>query len=303
MTGPAERAARRRPRGPALSPSAWLGLVMLAVYVVAGIAGPWIAPYDLARPHVELAHQFEAGSAAHWFGTDASGRDALSQLLWGARSALELSVIVVAISSAVGLMVGTIAGWFGGAVDEIVMRTVDVLMAFPGILLNIAIVATVARPGVPLTIAALCANGWVGYARVARGQVLALRDRDYVAAAVALGASNRRIMLRHLVPNLMGPAMVQMSFGLGAVIIVEASLSFLGIGPQLDYTWGAMLDQARNFLWNTEWVRVYALVPGLAITWVVLGANLLGDGLRDRLDPRQRGRGGAAGAAGAPGRT
>ena len=274
-----------------LSPSAWIGLVMLAVYLLAGILGPLVAPYDLGLPHVELEHQFEAGSAAHWLGTDASGRDTLSQLLWGARSALELSVIVVAISSVVGLGVGTIAGWYGGVVDEIVMRLVDVLMAFPGMLLNIAIVATVAHPGVPLTIAALCANGWVGYARVARGQVLALRERDYVAAAVALGASNRRVMVHHLVPNLLGPAMVQMSFGLGSVIIVEASLSFLGIGPQLDYTWGAMLDQARNFLWNTEWVRIYAVVPGVAITWVVLGANLVGDGLRDRLDPRQRGRG------------
>jgi peptide/nickel transport system permease protein len=274
-----------------LSPSAWIGLVMLAIYVIAGVLGPVIAPYDLALPHVELTHQFEAGSAAHWLGTDASGRDTLSQLLWGARSALELSVIVVAISSLIGLSVGTLAGWFGGWVDEVVMRVVDILMAFPGILLNIAIVATVAHPGVPLTIAALCANGWVGYARVARGQVLALRERDYVQAAVALGASNRRVMARHLLPNLMGPAMVQMSFGLGSVIIVEASLSFLGIGPQLDYTWGAMLDQARNFLWNTQWVRVYAVVPGVAITWVVLGANLLGDGLRDRLDPRQRGRG------------
>jgi len=274
-----------------LSPSAWIGLVMLAVYLLAGIFGPLVAPYDLGLPHVELEHQFEAGSAAHWLGTDASGRDTLSQLLWGARSALELSVIVVAISSVVGLGVGTIAGWYGGVVDEIVMRLVDVLMAFPGMLLNIAIVATVAHPGVPLTIAALCANGWVGYARVARGQVLALRERDYVAAAVALGASNRRVMVHHLVPNLLGPAMVQMSFGLGSVIIVEASLSFLGIGPQLDYTWGAMLDQARNFLWNTEWVRIYAVVPGVAITWVVLGANLVGDGLRDRLDPRQRGRG------------
>ena len=274
-----------------LSPSAWIGLAMLAVYVAAGILGPVIAPYDLAQPHVELAHQFEGASAAHWLGTDGSGRDTLSQLLWGARSALELSVIVVAISSVIGLGVGTIAGWFGGVVDEIVMRLVDILMAFPGILLNIAIVATVAHPGVPLTIGALCANGWVGYARVARGQVLALRERDYVAAAVALGASNRRIMVRHLIPNLMGPAMVQMSFGLGSVIIIEASLSFLGIGPQLDYTWGAMLDQARNFLWNTAWVRIYAVVPGLAIAWVVAGANLMGDGLRDRLDPRQRGRG------------
>jgi peptide/nickel transport system permease protein len=280
----------RRVRGLKLSPSGWIGLVMLAVYVLAGVLGPRIAPYDLASSHVELQHQFEGSSAAHWLGTDASGRDTLSQLLWGARSALELSVIVVAISSAIGLGLGTIAGWFGGAIDELVMRLVDILMAFPGILLNIAIVATVAHPGVPLTIAALCANGWVGYARVARGQVLALRERDYVAAAVALGATNRRIMVRHLLPNLMGPAMVQMSFGLGSVIIIEASLSFLGIGPQLDYTWGAMLDQARNFLWNTEWVRIYAVVPGVAITWVVLGANLLGDGLRDRLDPRQRRR-------------
>ena len=280
--------ARRRL---ALSPSAWIGLAMLAVFAAAGILGPIIAPYDLSLLRVELAHQFEASSAAHWLGTDASGRDALSQLLWGARSALELSVIVVAISSAIGLVVGTLAGWLGGAVDEVVMRVVDVLMAFPGILLNIAIVATVAHPGIALTVAALCANGWVGYARVARGQVLALRDRDYVAAAVALGASNRRIMARHLIPNLMAPALVQMSFGLGGVILVEASLSFLGIGPQLDYTWGAMLEQARSFLWNTDWVRVYALIPGLAITWVVAGANLMGDGLRDRLDPRQRGKG------------
>jgi peptide/nickel transport system permease protein len=289
---PVRAVGPRRPAGRTLSPSTWIGLAMLAVFAAAGLLGPLVAPYDLSLSRVELAHQFATGSAAHWLGTDSSGRDALSQLLWGARSALELSVIVVAISSVLGLAVGTAAGWFGGAIDEVVMRVVDVLMAFPGILLNIAIVATVAHPGVPLTIAALCANGWVGYARVARGQVLALRDRDYVTAAVALGASHRRVMARHLVPNLMAPALVQMSFGLGSVILIEASLSFLGIGPQLDYTWGAMLEQARNFLWNTEWVRVYALVPGLAITWVVLGANLLGDGLRDRLDPRQRGQGG-----------
>ena len=273
-----------------LSPSAWVGAVMLAVFVFAGLFGPLLAPYDVGLRSLDLGSRFQGPSAAHWLGTDSRGGDTLSQLLWGARSALELSFIVVAISSTVGLLLGTIAGWFRGVVDEVLMRFVDILMAFPGILLNIAIVATVARPGVGVVIFALAANGWVGYARVARGQVLALRERDYVTAAVALGASNRRVMIKHLIPNLLGPALVQMSFGLGGVILVEAALSFLGIGPQVDYTWGAMLDQARTFLWKADWFRVYAIVPGLAIMWVVLGANLLGDGLRDALDPRQRGR-------------
>lgn len=273
-----------------LSPSAWVGLVMIGVFVLAGLLGPWIAPYDVGPTSLDLDHRFEGPSAAHWLGTDSKGADALSQLLWGAESALRLSLIVVAITSVVGIALGTIAGWFRGVVDEVLMRIVDILMAFPGILLNIAIVAIVADPGLDVMIIALSANGWVGYARVARGQVLGLRERDYVTAAVALGASNRRIMLKHLIPNLMGPALVQMSFGLGSVIMVEAALSFLGLGPQVDYTWGAMLDQGRTFLWKADWFRVYAVVPGLAIMWVVLGANLLGDGLRDRFDPRNRGR-------------
>jgi peptide/nickel transport system permease protein len=273
-----------------ISKSAWVGAVMLAVFLLAGLFGPVIAPYQVGHAGLDLTHRFQGMSSEHWLGTDGSGVDTLSQLLWGARSALELSTIVVAISATIGLGIGTIAGWYRGAVDEILMRFVDILMAFPGLLLNIAIVATVADPGVGVVILALCANGWVGYARVARGQVLALRERDYVTAAVALGASNGRVMVRHLIPNLMGPALVQMSFGFGAIILVEATLSFLGLGPQHDYTWGAMLDQARTFLWKSDWVKLYTLVPGLAIMWVVLGANLLGDGLRDRLDPRQRGR-------------
>jgi peptide/nickel transport system permease protein len=274
-----------------LSPSAWVGAVMLAVFVVVGALGPWIAPYDVGPGGLDLARRFEGPSAAHWLGTDGQGFDTLSQLLWGARSALQLSFIVVAISATIGLSAGALAGWYGGAIEEVLMRFVDILMSFPGILLNIAIVAVVADPGVPLMIAALCANGWVGYARVARGQVLALRERDFVAAAVALGAPSGRVIARHLVPNLMGPALVQMSFGFGGVILIEAALTFLGLGPQESYTWGAMLDQARTFLWKTDWVKLYTLVPGLAIMWVVFAANLLGDGLRDRLDPRQRGRG------------
>lgn len=274
-----------------LSPSAKVGAFMLGVFVLAGIFGPWIAPHEVGPGALDLENRFRGMSSEHWLGTDSKGHDTLSQLLWGARSALQLSVIVVAISATIGLAVGTIAGWFRGVVDEVLMRFVDILMSFPGILLNIAIVATVARPGLPVMIAALCANGWVGYARVARGQTLALRERDFVTAAVALGASNKRVITRHLLPNLMGPALVQMTFGFGGVILVEAALSFLGLGPQVDYTWGAMLDQARTFLWKSDWVALYTLVPGIAIMWVVLGANLLGDGLRDRLDPRQRGRG------------
>jgi peptide/nickel transport system permease protein len=271
------------------SRSATVGAVMLGVFVIAGLVGPLVAPYEVGPAGQDLPSRFADPSAAHWLGTDSNGVDALSQLLWGARSALVLSLIVVAISVTIGIAIGTIAGWYRGWVDELIMRFVDILMAFPGLLLNIAIVALVAEPGLGVMILALSANGWVSYARVARGQVLALRERDFVAASVALGASNTRVMWRHLVPNLLGPALVQMSFGFGGIILVEATLSFLGLGPQVDYTWGAMLAQARDFLWRSDWVKLYTLVPGLAIMWVVLGANLLGDGLRDRLDPRPRG--------------
>ena len=271
-----------------LSPSGWIGLAMIGTFVVLGILGPWIAPYD---PNIgDRTARFAPMSWDHWLGTNSRGVDALSQLLYGARSALTISIIVVAISSTIGVTLGTIAGWFRGAVDEVLMRIVDILMAFPGLLLNIAIVATVARPGLGVMIAALSINGWVGYARVARGEVLALREREYISAAIAMGASNRRVITRHLIPNILGPAYVQMAFNFGSVILVEATLSFLGLGPQVDYTWGAMLNEGTTFIWHAGFIH-YVLAPGLAIMWVVLGANLLADGLRDRFDPRARGRG------------
>jgi peptide/nickel transport system permease protein len=275
---------------PKLSPAAWAGAAMLAVFVFLGMFGPLLAPYPVGVEAVDKAPQFLPPSSAHWLGTDENGVDALSQLMHGARSALTLSLIVVTSCALIGVTIGVIAGYFRGVVDEIVMRFVDILMAFPGILLNIAIVATVARPGLGMVIAALIANGWVGYARVARGQVLSLRERDYVQAARAIGASDARIMARHVVPNLLAPVMVQMTFAFGGVILIEASLSFLGLGPQVDYTWGAMLDQGRNLMFQPGYSH-YIIAPGLAIAWVVLAANLLGDGLRDRFDPRQRGRG------------
>jgi peptide/nickel transport system permease protein len=268
-----------------LSPSAWVGAAMLAVFVFLGVFGPLLAPYDPRA--IDLDHPFLRPSSAHWLGTDKNGTDTLSQLLWGARSALQISLSVVSICALIGVTAGTISGYFRGFVDEVVMRIVDILMAFPGILMNIAVVATVAEPGLGVVIGALCVNGWVSYARVARGQALSLRERDYVQAARAIGASSLRIMRRHVVPNLFAPVIIQMTFGFGTVIIVEASLSFLGLGPQVDYTWGAMLDQGTTFLWKQNF-QYYALVPGIAIAWVVLGANLLGDGLRDRFDPRQR---------------
>ena len=281
MSGPS--GAKRR-----LGAFTWLGAALLALFVLAGLFGPLIAPYD--PMHVDLAARFAPASSAHWLGTDSSGIDTLSQLLWGAREALEISCSVVAISAVVGIALGTLAGWYRGWVDEVVMRVVDILMAFPGILMNIAIVATVRKPGLGVVIAALCANGWVSYARVARGQVLGLRERDYVTAARALGASDGRIMLHHLMPNLLGPAFVQMTLGFGSVIAIEASLSFLGLGPQVDYTWGAMLAQGTSFMWKPGFAH-YVVVPGLAIAWVMVAVNLVGDGLRDRLDPRARVRG------------
>jgi peptide/nickel transport system permease protein len=266
-----------------LSPSAYVGLALVLSFVLVAVIGPWVAPYS--PEDQEMLRNFADPSADHWLGTDENGRDVLSMMLHGARLALIISGTVVGICVVVGVTLGVIAGYYGGKLDELIMRVVDVLMAFPGILLNIAIVATVARPGIGVVIFALTLNGWVGYARVARGQVLSVREREYVQAARSIGAPSWRIMLRHVLPNILSPIFVQMSFAFGGVILVEASLSFLGLGPQVPYTWGALLDQGATFMWKTQRL---ALIPGAAIMMVVLGANLLGDGLRDRLDPKRQ---------------
>lgn len=274
-------------RGAGLSPSAWIGAVLLAAFLVLAIAGPWIAPWDPS--YQDLDRILEGPSVAHWLGTDENGVDLLSEMLHGARVALYISVAVVFGSALIGVVIGLASGYYRGWVDELIMRVVDVFLAFPGILLNIAVVAAVARPGIGVLIFALVINGWVGYARIARGQVLSLRELEYVAAARSIGAGGARIMFRHILPNLMSPVLVQMTFGFGTVILTEASLSFLGLGPQLNYTWGALLDQGTTFIWHTQRV---VFVPGIAIMAVVLGSNLLGDGLRDRFDPRrERGEG------------
>jgi peptide/nickel transport system permease protein len=259
-----------------------LGMLLLALFFFAAIVGPWLAPYGPEAQN--LGHLLEKPSHAHLLGTDENGCDVLSQLLYGARLAAGISSAVVGLCLVIGVAIGTIAGYFGGAVDELIMRAVDVLLAFPGILLNLAIVAIVPSAGVGVFVFALVINGWVGYARVARGQVLQVREREYVQAAQAIGASSWRIMLRHVIPNAMSPLIVQATFGFAGVILVEASLSFLGVGRLHNYSWGALLSQGTTYLWRTQHL---AMVPGIAIASVVLGCNLVGDALRDRFDPRR----------------
>jgi peptide/nickel transport system permease protein len=264
-----------------LGPGPLAGALLIGAFLVVAIVGPSLAPYDPEAQN--LGHLLEGPSRAHLLGTDENGCDLLSQLLFGARLAASISFLTVSLCLAIGVAVGTVAGYLGGWVDEVVMRLVDVLLAFPGILLNLAIVAIVPTAGVGVFVFALVVNGWVGYARVTRGQVLAVREREFVAAARAIGASPVRVMLRHVVPNVLSPLIVQATLGFANVILIEASLSFLGLGRLHPYSWGALLSQGTTYLWRHH----LALAPGIAIAAVVLGCNLLGDGLRDRLDPRR----------------
>ena len=263
--------------------SAKIGAIIVFGFIATAIIGPFLAPFS--PTHKDLDSILIGISSTHWLGTDADGVDLFSAMLHGARIALWISGTVVLITSIVGTVLGIVAGYFGGWVDELIMRVVDVLLAFPGILLNITIVALVAKPGVGVLIFALAANGWVRYARLARGQVLSIKEREFVHAAKVIGAGHLRIMMRYIAPNLLAIVLVQMSFAVGGVMAVEASLSFLGLGPQVNYTWGALLEQGQTYLWVTPRIAIF---PGLAIMFVVLGSNLLGDGLRDRVDPKRK---------------
>jgi peptide/nickel transport system permease protein len=269
-----------------VSPGLWIGAALLAVFVLMAIFGALVAPFPADAQNLDRI--LEGPSRAHLLGTDENGCDLLSQLLYGARLAALISTATVLVCLVVGTAIGTIAGYVGGLVDELIMRVVDVLLAFPGILLNLALVALAGRPSAGFLVFALAINGWVGYARIARGQALLLRDRDFVMAARAVGCGPWRIMARHVVPNLLSPVLVQATFGFAGIILVEASLSFLGLGPPQGYSWGALLNQGTTYLWRTWHL---ATVPGAAIALVVLGCNLLGDGLRDQLDPKRQGRG------------
>jgi len=260
-----------------------IGVFIVLCFFVIALIGPWVAPYDPMS--IDLLHEYESPSRAHWLGTGDNGIDILSALLHGARLAAVVGVVVVGVSMAVGTFVGTWAGYYGRLADHLVTGVADLVQAFPAIILNIAVLALVARPGLIHLIVALLVNGWVLYARLARAETLSLREREFVEAARALGVPAHRVMGRHVIPNLLGPLVIQATTGLGVVILAESTLSFLGLGPGKAISWGALLDQGTSVLLRFPHV---ALFSGGAIAITVLGFNLTGDWLRDRLDPHLR---------------
>lgn len=259
-------------------------IVILALYVVA-LVTPLVAPYDPALQGDLVAERLSAMSATHPLGTDQFARDVLSRLLYGARISLLIGFVAVGISVTIGTLLGAIAGFIGGVVDGVIMRFVDMVISFPRLVLLITIIALF-EPSIFLITAVLGLTLWPGTARIVRGEVLSLREREFVQAATALGFSKRRIILRHLIPNALGPVIVAATLGIGNTIVLEAGLSFLGLGVQPPTpSWGTMVADGRNVLLNAWWLSTF---PGFAIVFTVLSFNLVGDGLRDALDPRLR---------------
>jgi peptide/nickel transport system permease protein len=265
--------------------TAVLGLTLAAVVLVGALLAPWLAPED---PLAMSPRRFGAPSASAWLGTDQFGRDLLSRLLYGARVSMAVSFAAVGMATLIGGAIGLCAGYFGGRVDLLLMRGVDVLMAFPTLLLALAVVATFGGNTRNLILAVTLAYIPI-FSRVIRGSALSVKQNDFVEASRALGARDGRIILRAVLPNVLAPIIVQATFNLSTAIMIEAALSFLGLGVQPPApSWGGMLSEARNFMELDPWL---AFAPGGAITLAVLGFNLFGDALRDILDPRLAGEG------------
>jgi peptide/nickel transport system permease protein len=257
------------------------GGCIVALLALVAIFGRWLAPYDPMS--MNFAARFAPPSLAHLFGTDDFGRDVFSRVVYGAAVSFKVAFIAVGISGTVGVLLGLTAGFLGGWIDELVMRIMDVLFAFPAVLLAITVMAILGR-GVGNAMVAIAIVYIPIFARVTRGAVISVRGREYVTAARAMGQGPWRIMLRHVLPNALGPIIVQTSLSLAFAILAEAALSFFGLGTQPpDPSWGRMLSVGRSFLDQAPWMGIF---PGLAIMVAVLGFNLLGDGLRDVLDPR-----------------
>jgi peptide/nickel transport system permease protein len=261
-----------------------LGLALALFLLVVALAAPWLAPYDPSAQN--LPSRLIGPSAHHWMGTDELGRDILSRIIFGTRVSMLVSVSVVLGAGIVGLMIGSVAGYFGGWFDRSInIVLINAFLSFPGILLAIAFAAFLG-PGLNKVIIALTITGWAGYARLARAQVLQAKEMDYVVAARSLGASHARILIRHLIPNILQPVMVQATIGMAGAILAESTLSFLGLGVLAPMpSWGAMLNDGRGHLFDAPHLVVF---PALAVMTAVLAFNLLGDALRDWMDPRMR---------------
>jgi peptide/nickel transport system permease protein len=266
------------------NPLAATGVVLIIILVIFALFAPWIAPQDPAA--INLPSRLDSSSRAHWFGTDELGRDILSRVIYGARISMMVGGCVVLVSLTLGLIVGSIAGYYGGAIDRFVnVVLMNAFLSFPGILIAIAFVAF-RGPGIFNLVLALSLGGWVGYARLVRGQVLAAREREFVEAARALGASDLRIIVRHILPNIIQPVVVQAAIGMAGAILAEATMSFLGLGvPPPTASWGAMLNDGRAHLFDAPHL---VLFPAAAVMLAVLSFNFIGDALRDYLDPRSR---------------
>jgi len=293
LLAPQQSELKRIARTFLLSKTATLGALIFVLFLFIALLAPILAPHDPAAQDLKrrlsppIGLGMEKASLEYPLGNDNLGRDILSRLLVGSRVSLVVGVSTILLASSVGSLIGAVSGFYRGLLDNIVMRIVDTWMAFPSLLLAIAFGAALG-PGLFNLVLALSLTIWVVYCRVVRAEVLSIRERDYVLAARAMGASDLRIILRHVLPNVLAPILVISTLQMGIVIISEASLNFLGVGVQSSVpTWGGMLSDGREFMRDAWWLATF---PGLAISIVVLGVNLLGDGLRDALDPRLRRR-------------
>jgi peptide/nickel transport system permease protein len=261
-----------------------IGMVLVAVFVIFALFAPWIAPQNPSN--IDLPSRLQPPSGAHWFGTDELGRDIFSRVIYGARISMLVGSSVVAGSLLLGLILGSIAGYYGGLADKFFnVIVMNAFLSFPGILLAIAFVAFLG-PGIFNLILALCIGGWVGYARLVRAQVLAVKEKEFVEAARALGASDWRIVTRHILPNIIQPVIVQAAIGMAGAVLAEATMSFLGLGvPPPTASWGSMLNDGRAHLFDAPHL---VLFPALAVMLAVLSFNFIGDALRDYMDPRSR---------------
>jgi peptide/nickel transport system permease protein len=263
---------------------ATIGVVLVMVFLFSAAFAPWIAPHDPAQ--IDLPNRLESPSPAHWCGTDELGRDILSRLIYGARISMMVGASVVVLSLTLGLIIGSLAGYYGGGIDRFVnIILMNAFLSFPGILIAIAFVAF-RGPGIFNLVLALSLGGWVGYARLVRAQVLATREKEYVEAARALGATDLRVIARHILPNIIQPVIVQAAIGMAGAILAEATMSFLGLGvPPPTASWGSMLNDGRSHLFDSPHL---VLFPAVTVMLAVLAFNFIGDALRDVLDPRSR---------------